>query len=299
MAADAGAGTAVSTRRVTVTAESTCCLPRELAEANGIGIVPVPFVFGSTAFLDGVDISPEQFYERLVATRVPPKTSPPAPGAYLSAWLGAPTDAVLHVTTAARITTFMRSVEVAEGQLPSEAPGRTVAIVDSGSAGMGQGFVALAAARAAAGESLEAAAAAAEAVRRRVKLVVALDTLEYLARTSRIPQVAALFGGLLAIKPIILVADGDVRPLARVRTRRRSIEQLVATIVAMASGSGKVHVAVQHARAADEAADLARRLAGELDCAEMLITEFTPVMGAYCGPGLIGAAFYTEAGEAV
>ena len=293
---------------VAVVAESTCCLPPELVRELAIGIIPIPFVFGEQTYLDGVDITPAQFYRTLVAAHEPPKTSPPAPGAYLEAWRqaargipGIPGGAdVVSVTVDGMVSTLQRSARLALELAPEHLPGIGVRVVDSLSAGMGQGFVALAAARAArAGQSFEEVVAAAERVSQRVRLVVTLDTLEYLARASRIPQVAALLGGILAIKPIILIAEGDVHPLARVRGRRRSLDQLVEHVRQLAPpGGARLHAAVQHARAEEEAAWLEARIRAAFDCVEVYTTEFTPVMGGYCGPGLLGVAFYSEDADA-
>ncbi|HWE62593.1 MAG TPA: DegV family protein, partial [Chloroflexota bacterium] len=283
--------------RIAILCESTCCLPPELVQRYGIGIIPIPFSFGDETFLDGVTITPSAFYERLVTSRTPPKTSPPSPGEYLEAWrqAAATADVVVLVTVDSKISTMQRSALLARDLAREALPGTPVAVVDSLSAGMGQGFVALAAARAAAnGCSLHDVVAAAEAVSRRVKMIVTLDTLEYLARTSRIPQVAAFMGGLLAIKPVVQISGGEIGLLERVRTRRRAIDALFAQVQRAVPAGARLHAAVQHARAAAEAAQFEARLRETFNCVALFTTEFTPVMGGYCGPGLLGVAFYTE-----
>ena len=284
-------------RAATVVCESTCCLPSELVRQYDIEILPIPYVFGDETFRDGVDLTHAQFYEKLVATRRPPKTSPPSPGEYLEAWRGASHRGagVISVTVDSKISTLQRSARLACDLAPEVLPGVPVAVVDSLSAGMGQGFVALSAARAIAdGLSFTAAVARAEDVSRNVRVLVTLDTLEYLAKASRIPQVAAFVGGALAIKPIIQISGGDIHLVARVRTRRRSIEALFERVRASIPSGARVHAAVQHARAEREAAAMETMLRGTLDCRELYTTEFTPVMGGYCGPGLLGVAYYYE-----
>lgn len=284
-------------RRVAVVCESTCCLPAALVERYRIGVIPIPFSFGDELFLDGVTITPGAFYARLARDATPPKTSPPSPGDYLDAWRRAAADAgsVVLVTVAGTVSTMQRSALLARDLAAGALPQTQIAVVDSRSAAMGQGFVALAAARAAAaGAPLEAVVAAAERVRDRTHMFVTLDTLEYLARASRIPQVAAFLGGLLAIKPVVRFAGGDIRMVARVRTRRRAVEALIDCVQRAVPDGARVHLAVHHAQAAEEAAALAARLRGLLPCEELYITEFTPVMGGYCGPGLLGVAFYAD-----
>lgn len=282
---------------VAVVCESTACVPPDLVRRYDIGVVPIPFVFGIQTFLDGVDMTPDEFYARLAAARAIPKTSPPTPGAYLEAWqrLSARSDTLVLVTMATSVSTFQRSVALAQEMAGEILPGVRIVVADSGSAAMGQGFVALAAARAAAaGQPIEQVVRAAEDVRQRAQMVVMLDTLDYLALAARIPQIAAFIGGALAIKPILLFAQGDIRQLARVRTRRRAIEQLCEQMRRRVPAAGRLHVAVHHTQAAAEAQELEARIGATFDCVELFITEFTPVMGAYCGPGLLAVAFYAE-----
>jgi DegV family protein with EDD domain len=289
-----------STGTVAVACESTACVPADLVRRYDIGVVPVPLVFGTQTFLDGVDPVPSELYATLAALRAIPTTSPPTPGAYLDAWgrLAARGDTLALVTMAGGVSTFQRSITLAQELAEERLLGMRVAVVDSGSAAMGQGFVALAAARAAAaGQTLEEVVRAAEEVRRRVQMVVMLDTLEYLALAARIPHITALLGGVLAIKPIILFDQGAVHQLARVRTRRRAIEQLLEQLRQRVPAAGRLHVAVHHTQAETEARELAARIGAAFACAELLTTEFTPVMGAYCGPGLLAIAFYAEEPE--
>lgn len=285
------------TMQVAIVCESTCCLPESLIQQYHIGIIPIPFVFGSETFLDGVDITPAQFYSKLLATKTPPKTSPPSPGEYIYTWRTAAESApaVVSVTVDSKVSTMQRSALLAQEMAPELLPDVPVVVVDSLSAAMGQGFVALAAARAAArGASLEEVVQIATEVSHRVKMIVTLDTLDFLAKASRIPQVAAFLGGVLAIKPIIQISGGDIVPLARVRTRRRSIDALFERMEQMVPEGERVHVAVQHARAEAEASALEARVRERFNCIEVYTTEFTPVMGGYCGPGLLGLAFYVE-----
>jgi DegV family protein with EDD domain len=205
------------------------------------------------------------------------------------------------VTVAGRIGTFERSARLAASLAEERVPGLEIHILDSGSAAMGQGFVTLAAARAAdRGTTLEGVIAEARRVSTTVQLVVALDTLRYLARTSRIPQVASIVSSVLDLKPIIRLIAGDVESVARVRSRSRSLDRLVHSVCDLSPPDKGLHLAVHHARAPGDAGWLLERLSARRRLAESYVTEFTPVMGAYCGPGLVGAAFYPVAdGEAL
>ncbi len=282
---------------VAVVCESTACLPEALASQYGIGVIPIPFAFAGRTYFDGVDITPGVFFELLARTHEVAQTSPPSPGEYIEAWKAASRSAtaIISITVDSKVSTLQRSALLAQGLAPELLPGVTLAIVDSLSAGMGQGFVALAAARAAAaGRSLADVVAAAKGVSQRITLLVALDTLEYLSRASRIPQIAAFVGGVLDVKPIFRIAGGEIHPIIRVRTRRRASEHLLQLMRQAVPPGARLHVAVQHAAAAEEAAQLEARVRDMFECLELYTTEFSPVMGGYCGPGLLGVAFYTE-----
>jgi DegV family protein with EDD domain len=284
-------------RSAAIVCESTSCLPDDLVRQYDIGIIPIPFVFGTETFRDGVDITRAEFYQRLRESRMPPKTSPPSPGEYLEAWKAAAqrAPAVVCVTVDSKVSTLQRSARLASEMASQALPGIPVAVIDSLSAGMGQGFVALAAARSAAeGKPLEEIVAVAERVSRAVRVIVALDTLEYLARTSHIPQIAAFLGGVLAIKPIFRISGGDIHVLSRPRTRHHSLNQLVEQLRSAVPADAHLHIAVQHAEAQREAEDLLKVIQQEFTCVESYITEFTPVMGGYCGPGLVGVAYYAD-----
>jgi DegV family protein with EDD domain len=278
--------------------ESTACLPADLIAQYRIGVVPVPFVFGTETFLDGVTMSADEFYRRLLSERQMPKTSSPEPGAYLEA-IEQQSDApaVLCISVDEHVSTMGSVAARARDLAATRLPRTAVEVFDSGTAAMGQGFVALAAARAAdAGSSLDDVRAAAAFVRDRVVLVITLETFEYLSRAARIPRVAALVGGALPIKPIIRLSQGKITLVGRARTKRKAVENIVAMLSRTAQEAAErgeeVHVAVQHAAATEEAAALEDRLRRELAPAELLTTSFSPVMGGYTGPGLIGLAYY-------
>lgn len=288
---------ASAARRVAIVTESTCCLPPDVAQRHGIEILPIPYSLGEAEYRDGVDLTRAQFYELLRTTHAVMRTSPPSPGEYLQAWRHADErgEDILTISVDGSISTMSRSTRLALQLAPSALPQARIQIVDSHSAGMGQGFVALAAARlAATGAPLSAVVAEAQRVASRAQLVVALDTLDYLARSSRIPQVAAIIGGMLSIRPVFAMGASGLHVLARPRTRSRSIARVLEHLRASVPAGARLHAAVQHASAEREARELELAIRADYDCAELYTTEFTPVMGGYCGPGLLGVAFYHD-----
>lgn len=175
-----------------------------------------------------------------------------------------------------------------------QAPQLDVRVVDSTAAAMAQGFVTLEAARAAReGASADEVIARAEALMPRVQLVVVLDTLVYLARSGRVPRLLVWASSPLQLKPIVAFQRGVYRPVAFVRTMRRAVDRLVQELERRTAGA-PLHVCVHHTNVPREAEELAERVRASLQPKELLVREFTQVMGVHTGPGLLGFAFYTE-----
>jgi DegV family protein with EDD domain len=192
----------------------------------------------------------------------------------------------LPANLSAIYTTALKASELVDGP--------HIQVIDSRTVSMAQGFIVLEAARKAAqGASLAEVVERAREIAGRVKIYVMLDTLEYLHRGGRIGDAAALLGGLLQIKPVVYVLDGQVKPLAKPRTREKGMECML-NEMEKEVGSQPVHAAIVQADAMEEAIVLKQQVAERFDCRELYLTEFTPVMGAHSGPGILGVAFYVE-----
>ncbi len=285
------------TKRVAVVTESIACLPKETVDALGITVVPIPFEYAGRSYLDGEDITSREFNRMLRSDLPPAVTSAPAPGTYAKEFVRLQEEGyeVLCISPSPSVTRMYEAAE--QGRILAREDGAKgrVELLDSGVAAMAQGFPALEAARLAReGVGMEVVLERARALSEAVSLLVTLDTLDYLAKTSRIPAIGALFGKVLQIKPIILFAGGEVKPLERPRSRRRSMKRLLELVEARVGGESPLHVAVQHAAAEEEAEALRESVMERLDPVEVLITEFSPVMSSYTGPGLLGLAFYEE-----
>ena len=166
-------------------------------------------------------------------------------------------------------------------------------MVDSRTATPAEGFVALAAARAAAeGKNLAEVVNAANKMRDKVDCIILLDTIRHVYRSGRIPKIASQVGSILNIRPILTVS-GAVHFVSAVRNRKRGIERIL-QMMRDKVGQRPVHVAVFHAYAQDEAERLKEWVETEFNCAELWIGEFSPVMGYACGTGTVGLAFYSE-----
>ncbi|HEY92736.1 MAG TPA: DegV family protein [Dehalococcoidia bacterium] len=281
--------------RVAIVTDTTACVPREQVEKYGIELVPIGLVFGDKVYRDGIDISPAEFYALLRQVKKLPTTSGSLPGPFLEAYREASQRAssILCITESSKFSGMCNSARVAREMSRGTLPNIDIEVLECTTAAAGQGLVVLAAAKAAvSGKSLIEVIDTAKSVMPRVNLFAYLDTLHYLVKGGRVPKAAALAGSLLQIKPIFTVSDGDAYPVTNARTNPGAIKCII-KIMEQKVAKGPLHVAVMHADALDKAEALRNLISSQFDCAELFITEFTPVMGAHTGPGVIGAAFYS------
>ena len=284
--------------RVAVVTDSVACLPRELVEQYSLRIVPIELTINGSVYRDEVDITPAELYSQLPELKSLPTTSAPSPGAYLETFeaLAEETNTILCITISAKLTTVINSARLAIEQAKEVYPQLTIDLLDSRTAAGAQGFVALAAARAAKeGKDLPQVTEAARNVMPRVHVLGILDTLYYLAKGGRIPKAAFWAASFFNIKPVfqVLPLSGEASLATRARSKPKAIECLL-KIMRQRSGTDRLHVIVMHTNALEEAEGLKERISSEFNCVEIYIKDYTPVMGIHTGPGLLGTAFYAE-----
>jgi DegV family protein with EDD domain len=285
---------------VAVVTDSSACLPQELLNEHQIVVVPLAFLFDGRLHHDG-EFSPAEFYSRLGSCRRLPTTTAPAPGEFLQAFRGAlaaGADSILCLTLSAAFSgTYSAAVNAAD-LLAQEAPGANARVVDTGGIAMTHGFAVLAAARALkAGAGIDEAAEAARRVARAGCLVGALDTMRFLARSGRVPRIAHWAASALSIKPIFAANGETTGGVDRVRTMKRARERLLEHMARRIRRGAPLHAAVMHAEAREGAEELCQLVRSRFRPDELLVTEFTPVMGVHTGPGFLGLAFYQDRPE--
>jgi DegV family protein with EDD domain len=203
-------------------------------------------------------------------------------------------DSVLVITVSAQFSAMYDSARAAIDAVQAESPSLEVRLLDSRNAAMAQGFVVLEAARAGhQGASIDDAIAKAVEMTGRVTLLAMLDTLSYLARSGRVPRIAAWAAGMLQVKPIVRFTAGDIKLVARTRTRPHALERM-GTLFTELTGGRPVHLAVHHADAIGDAEALVAEARTRTNVVEAHVTEFTQVMGVHTGPGLVGMAWWCE-----
>jgi len=284
----------MSSYKITVVTDSTAYIPEEALGNLHIPVIPLWLIWGDERLRDGVDIDPPTFYRRLREAKIFPTTSQPSAGEFVDFFrqAGAGADAIVGVFISSKLSGTIPSAQAAQAQLP-DLP---IRIVDSLSTSMGLGFIALAAARAAAaGKSLDEVVAAAEGVRDRVHVLFAVDTLEYLYRGGRIGGAKRLLGTALSIKPLLHLEDGHVEALAQVRTKRKAIARMLAVAEERLAGKRMAEAAVIDVDSPDEGDALAERVKGRFGISTVYRSTVSPVIGVHGGPGTVGIAFYPVA----
>jgi DegV family protein with EDD domain len=271
-----------------VVTDSTAYLPAEVAAAAGVRVVPLTVAVSGRDGREGLDVSTADVASALRERRVAVTTSRPVPADFVSAYrelFAAGATGIVSVHLSSRLSGTYESAELA-----AEEFGGRVAVVDSGTAGMGVGFVALAAVDAvSAGADLVAVRAAAELAAKQTSTLFYVDTLEFLRRGGRIGAASALLGTALAVKPILHVVDGEVVLREKVRTSARALARL-GDLVLEEAGDSDVDIAVQHLDAADRAQALYDLLLSRLDSRvrRSYVSEVGAVVAAHTGPGVIG-----------
>jgi len=282
--------------KVAIVADSTACLTKEQVEQYGITIAPIPISFQGKIYRDWVDITPTEAYELFLKDPESFKAAGASPGIFLEAYREASKRAknILCITLSAKLSganeVALQAIEEAKKELPQIS----IEVVDSQTVTAAEGLVALAGARAAeAGKSLAEVVKAAEEMRDKVTFLALLDTIRHVYRSGRIPKIAAGAGSMLNIKPILTSSSGVIRFACAARSRASGIEKML-KIMRDKVGQNPAHVAVMHAYAPDDAEKLKERVSAEFNCAELWLTEFSPVMGYATGTGTLGLAFYKE-----
>jgi len=269
---------------VAIVTDSVADLPPQVAEEFGITVVPLVVRFGTDLYRDGLDLSPDQFYGKLRTSKVLPATSVPPPAAFADAYdkLAEKTNEIVVISLTSKLSATYQVALQAAGLMKKRC---RVEVLDSQWAVMAQGFITIAAARAAqAGASLDEVLDVARHTMHRVDMHAAFDTLEYLERGGRIGKAQAFLGSLLKVNPIIGMKDGEVHPLARERSRAKAIDYLYNFATSLGNVEG---LAVEYATDLDEANRLVQRLHSKYPRVSIYLSRTSPVIGTHTGPGLI------------
>src|SRR5512137_1362161 len=223
-----------------------------MIEAHGIEIVAPNIYWNGSVYRDWLDITPAQAYELLQKDPEAFSTAAPSPGDLADTYLrvSQTAESLLFITVSSKVSTLHNAAIAAKGLVKDELPETKIEVLDSRTCTGAEGFVAMAAARAASeGKGLAEVISDAESVGDRVDLLFVLDTVCHAYRTGRIPKLASRVGSLLDVKPVMGWWDGAARFKSMTRSKEKGIDQVLRLMRSRVGGE-RVHVAVYHADAA-------------------------------------------------
>jgi DegV family protein with EDD domain len=278
-------------QKTTIVTDSSASIPKELMRGLDIRVIPLWLIWDDDRFLDGIDIEPEAFYERLKESKSLPTSSQPSAKEFESFFLDCAEDcdAIVAVLVSEKISGTIACAQAAINEI-HDFP---ITIVDSFSSSMGLGFSVMAAARAVAeGKSVDEVIQAAETMRENVKLLFVVDTLEFLHRGGRIGGAKRLLGTALQIKPILHFEDGLIQPLSQARTRKKALEQMLITAEEHLAGRRMAEACIVNIDCHADGVALLELVEKRFQPGAIYLSECSPVVGTHVGPGGLGLAFY-------
>ncbi len=267
-----------------VVTDSTADLQPAFQERYGLAMVPLIVNWDGQTFRDKLDLTTAEFYQRLRVSKTLPKTGAPGLAAFETAFRAQLSvhDAVISVNLAARLSgTYAVACKAAEAVDPER-----ISVVDSGSVSVGLAWLAeMAATLGQQGMPPAEIVERLEEARGRLRILALVETLEFLQRGGRIGRAAALAGTLLSVKPILSIRDGEVAPVERVRTITSALRRIVELVLAFGPLE---RLGVVDGDSPNNAAEVARQLAGHFPDLTIDRGELGPVVGTHGGPGVVG-----------
>lgn len=277
---------------IKIVTDSTAYLQEDYVQEHDIRIVPLCVHFGDRDFKEGVDLSYEEFYDRLKNAPELPTTSQPSAGEFHQVFqeLAQAGHEIIAVTISSRLSGTWNSAMAAKEMLPEAE----ISVVDSLSTSVGLQLMVQDAVEAIeAGASRQQVLDRIEEIKKKILVLFVVDTLEYLAKGGRIGNAKAFLGTLLKVKPILVLQDGAIEPLEQVRSKSKAKARMLDIIAEHVNGKAPdAKAGVAQALVPDEAAAVAQELETRLGCPTPSVNPVGPVIGTHTGPGVIGIAAY-------
>lgn len=274
---------------IAIITDTDSSLPVDLAARYGIRQVPIIVHFGQESLKTGEEIDDTQLFARVDREGKLPTTSAPTPGQFVMAYRAALDDGaeqIVCLCVSSQVSATYNAAVVA----CDEFPNHNITVLDTRSLTMGQGFMVLAAAKAAAaGAPVDEIVARVQDVGERTYVYTALSTLKYLAMSGRVGHLAAGMGTLLNIKPILTLRDGKLDLLERVRTRRKAWSRVLALTAQALGDRHAEQMAIVHVNALEEARLFEEQLRTSLPCPDdIVMAELSAGLSVHSGAGLVG-----------
>ncbi|NMA92355.1 MAG: DegV family protein [Firmicutes bacterium] len=272
---------------IKIVTDSTADIPGTVLAKENISVVPLQVFFGDECYRDWIEITPPQFYKKLVTSEYHPRTSQPSPDDFKKIYqkIAGPGDEIVSIHLSQQLSGTIHSANAARETLPD----LKINIYDSELVSMGTGIMVVEAARAAKrGADREEIEEVIEHYRRNTKIYFFVDTLKYMYKSGRIGRAKALFGSMLNIKPLLTFEQGLVTPLEQVRGQSRALKRMLELINEDFQHRKSLKMALVNAADEEGAIRLKSVLEAELDIGETFISAVGPVIGTHAGPGVLG-----------
>jgi DegV family protein with EDD domain len=273
-----------------IVTDSLASLPQKFIDQYGIKVAPQVLIWGEEVLLDGVDITPTEFYMRLKTADTLPTTSQATLASFKEIFEPIVADGkpILAIVGSSKLTQTINSAEQAKALFPNAR----IEIIDSLDVATSMGYQVLAAARAKEqGKSFEEVVSLARRAKDHTGVLFVVETLEFLHRGGRLGGASRLLGTALNLKPLLEVVDGQVEGVQRIRTKAKAKTRLLEMIEERLAGKEKIRLATLHAAAEEEANALIAEAESRLEVIESIHSEITPVIGTHAGPGTVGLAY--------
>lgn len=279
--------------RIAIVTDSTSDLPKEIARKNAITVVPLRVNFQDKNYTEGVDITNEEFYEKLEESENLPTTSQPSPSDFFEQYeklIKEGYDSIISIHISDKLSGTRQSALIGGSELGGKISNFTG--IDSQQVGVAAGLISIIAAESAAQKKgYDQVLEDVNSAINNIQIYVLVDTLKYLEKGGRIGKARAIAGSLLSIKPILTMVDGEIVDKEKVRTRKRGIIELIDLVKKYKEAKGSVRYVISHSMALEEAQKLEEGLFSELGVKSDFISEVGSVVGTHIGPGALFIAF--------
>ncbi|HLS20580.1 MAG TPA: DegV family protein [Bacillota bacterium] len=280
--------------KIAVLTDSTAYLSKELREKHNIYMIPLSVVFGHDVFQEEVDLTTEQFYQKVRHSESLPTTSQPAIGEFEELFTNLAKDgydAVISIHLSKKISGTYQAA-VSAGKM---IEGIEVYAFDSEISATPQGVYALeASAMVKQNKTPDEIIARLEKLKQTSRAYFMVDDLSHLQRGGRLSGAQALVGSLLKIKPILHFVDGEIEPFEKIRTRKKALERINNMLQDDIQEKGVTRVIFIHANDENSALQMEKQFNEQHPTIETMISYFGPVIGTHLGEGALGIAWYTE-----
>lgn len=279
--------------KVAVVTDSTAYIPDELIEKHDIHIVPLSVVFGDESYREGLDITTEQFYEKVKHEKELPTTSQPAIGTFIETFekLAEDHDAIISIHLSSKFSGTYEAAKSA-GEMVKNVK---VYAYDSELSTMPQGFYAITASEMAReGKTPEEIIEKLDDLKSKTRAYFMVDDLSHLQRGGRLNSAQKIVGSLLNIKPILHIVDGYIVPFEKIRTRKKALSRVIGMLEEDAEKDVVTRVVFIHANRQADAEKLRDNFAEKFPHIETVISYFGPVIGTHLGEGALGVSWLTK-----